>query len=92
MTEKTESRPITRKQRSGAVVSISGNKSVVVRVETRRRHPVYGKVVRTHRKFHAHDEAATVKVGDKVTIEESRPYSKLKRWRVVEIEAAQTAV
>ena len=92
MTEKIEKRPAQRKQRSGEVVSISGNKSVVVRVETRRRHPVYGKVVRTHRKFHAHDEANTATVGDKVTIEESRPYSKLKRWRVIKVETAQATV
>jgi small subunit ribosomal protein S17 len=89
MTEKTESRQAIRKQRSGTVVSISGDKSVVVRVETRRRHPVYSKVVRTHRKFHAHDEKNEAKIGDKVQIEESRPYSKLKRWRVVKVEAAQ---
>jgi small subunit ribosomal protein S17 len=92
MTEKTVERQAKRKQRSGEVVSSSGNKSVVVRVETRRRHPVYGKVVRTHRKFHAHDEASTANVGDKVTIEESRPYSKLKRWRVIKVETAQAAV
>lgn len=85
MTEKTETRQAMRKQRSGTVVSISGDKSVVVRVETRRRHPMYGKVVRTHRKFHAHDEKNEAKIDDKVQIEESRPYSKMKRWRVVEI-------
>ena len=92
MTDKAESKAAQRKQRSGTVVSISGAKSVVVRVETRRRHPMYEKVMRTHRKYHAHDEAGTVTVGDKVKIEESRPFSKLKRWRVVEIEVAQAAV
>ncbi|NQU41065.1 MAG: 30S ribosomal protein S17 [Lentisphaerae bacterium] len=92
MTEKTENQASKRKQRSGAVVSISGEKSVVVRVDTRRRHPLYEKVVNTHRKYHAHDEAGTAKVGDKVQIEESRPYSKMKRWRVIEIKAAQAVV
>lgn len=92
MTEKTENQQATRKRRSGEVVSISGDKSVVVRVETRRRHPVYGKVVRTHRKFHAHDEKSEAKVGDKVQIVESRPYSRMKRWRVTKIQAAQAAV
>jgi small subunit ribosomal protein S17 len=90
MTEKSENRQVTRKQRSGTVVSVSGEKSVVVRVETRRRHPLYGKVMRLHRKFHAHDESSQAKVGDKVQIEECRPYSKMKRWRVTAIEAAET--
>ena len=90
MTETTENKQVTRKQRSGKVVSVSGAKSVVVRVETRRRHPLYGKVVRSHRKFHAHDESDQAKVGDKVTIEECRPYSKMKRWRVTAIEAVET--
>ncbi len=90
MTEKTESRQVTRKQRNGTVVSVSGAKSVVVRVETRRRHAMYSKVVRIHRKFHAHDENSRAKVGDKVQIEECRPYSKMKRWRVTAIEAVET--
>ena len=90
MTEKTESRQESRKQRNGTVMSVSGAKSVVVRVETRKRHPLYGKVVRTHRKFHAHDESGTAKVGDKVQIEECRPHSKMKRWRVTAIEAVET--
>ena len=89
MTEATESRPATRKRRSGTVVSISGDKSIVVRVETRKRHPLYEKVMRTSRKFHAHDEKNIAKVGDKVDIEESRPFSKLKRWRLVEVVTAQ---
>jgi small subunit ribosomal protein S17 len=72
-----------RKQRRGTVVSISGAKSVVVEVEVHKRHPVYGKTLRHRRRFHAHDEKSAAKVGDKVCIEECRPYSKLKRWRVV---------
>ncbi len=90
MTDKSVGKQVTRKQRSGTVVSVSGAKSVVVRVETRRPHPLYGKVVRSHRKFHAHDEKAEAKVGDKVTIEECRPFSKMKRWRVTAIEAVET--
>jgi small subunit ribosomal protein S17 len=74
-----------RKERKGLVVSISGTKSVVVQVETRKRHPLYGKEMRLFAKFHAHDEASAAKVGDRVRIEETRPMSRLKRWRVIEI-------
>jgi small subunit ribosomal protein S17 len=56
---------------------------VVVQSERRERHPVYGKVVRRFKKFHAHDEANTAKVGDVVTIAETRPLSATKRWRIV---------
>ena len=75
----------SRKERTGVVASRSGQKTVVVQVETRRRHPVYGKEVREFRKFHCHDEGDAAKVGDKVRIVESRPLSRLKRWRVAEI-------
>jgi small subunit ribosomal protein S17 len=75
-----------RKRREGTVVSRSGDKSIVVLVERRLRHPVYGKVVRQRRRFHAHDEANAASVGDRVTIEESRPMSRLKRWRVASID------
>ncbi len=90
MTEKSDNRQVKRRQRNGTVVSVSGEKSVVVRVETRRRHPLYGKVVKLHRRFHAHDESSQAKVGDKVMIEECRPFSKMKRWRVTAIEAVET--
>jgi small subunit ribosomal protein S17 len=73
------------KRRRGVVVSKSGSKTIVVRVERRVRHPVYGKVVRQMRKFHAHDERDTAKVGDVVNIAECRPMSRLKRWRLVEV-------
>jgi len=75
-----------RKVRKGVVVSKSGIKSVVVQGERREQHPVYGKVVRRFKKYHAHDEADTAKVGDHVTIMETRPLSATKRWRIVKEE------
>jgi small subunit ribosomal protein S17 len=74
-----------RKEMKGVVVSRSGDKSVVVLAERRFRHPVYGKVVRQSKKFHVHDEKNETKVGDLVSIVESRPVSRLKRWRIVEV-------
>ncbi len=74
-----------RKTRSGEVVSCSGNKSIVVLVELRKEHPRYGKIVRQHKKFHVHDEKNAAKVGDKVVISETRPISRLKRWRLLEV-------
>ena len=85
MAETTEKRG-RRKVRKGTVVSKSGDKSVVVQGETRERHPIYGKVVRRFKKYHAHDEANTAKVGDEVTIVETRPLSATKRWRIVKPE------
>ena len=76
----------SRKVRKGTVVSKSGDKSIIVRVERRMLHPVYGKVVKAFNKFHAHDEANAAKVGDTVVIMETRPLSKTKRWRLVSIE------
>ena len=67
----------------GVVVSDKQDKTVVVRVERRFTHPVMKKTVRRTKKYHAHDEANTYKVGDVVRIEESRPLSKLKNWVVV---------
>ena len=72
-----------RKLRKGVVVSKSGAKTVKVAVSYRERHPVYGKIVTRTKKYHAHDEDDTAKVGDKVTIMETRPLSATKRWRVV---------
>lgn len=85
MSEKTQERG-KRKIRKGVVISKSGSKSVVVRHERRERHPLYGKVVRAFKKFHAHDESDALKVGDQVTIMETRPLSATKRWRVVRAE------
>lgn len=69
--------------KKGTVVSVSGEKSVVVIVHTYVMHPKYLKKFRRSKKFHAHDESCTVKVGDEVVIAETRPLSKLKRWRVL---------
>ena len=85
MAETTENRG-SRKVRKGTVVSKSGTKSVIVQGERRELHPVYGKVVRKFKKYHAHDEANTAKVGDAVTIVETRPLSATKRWRIVQPE------
>ena len=72
-----------RKVRKGVVVSKMGTKSVVVKVSYREIHPVYGKVITRTKKYHAHDEADTAKVGDTVSIMETRPMSATKRWRIV---------
>lgn len=72
-----------RKVRKGVVVSKMGTKSVVVEVSYREIHPVYGKVITRTKNYHAHDEADTAKVGDTVTIMETRPLSATKRWRIV---------
>lgn len=67
----------------GTVVSDKNNKTVVVEVERRYTHPLFKKTVRRSKKYHAHDEAKTFKLGDKVRIEECAPISKLKRWVVL---------
>ncbi|MBM3577706.1 MAG: 30S ribosomal protein S17 [Alphaproteobacteria bacterium] len=67
----------------GVVVSDKQNKTVVVKVERRFTHPLFQKTVRRTKNYHAHDENGAFKVGDAVTIEETAPISKLKRWRVV---------
>jgi small subunit ribosomal protein S17 len=74
-----------RKQRVGEVVSNKMTKTIVVRVERRFPHAQYKKIVTSYKKFYAHDEKAEAKVGDMVRIEESRPLSKLKRWRLIEV-------
>lgn len=66
----------------GTVISSKMNKTVVVRVDSKRRHEKYKKLVRVSRKFYAHDEEGKFKEGDKVTIYETRPLSRLKRWTV----------
>jgi small subunit ribosomal protein S17 len=75
----------TRKSRVGKVVSDKMQKTVVVVIERRVPHPVYGKMVTRTKKLKAHDEENTAKTGDTVRITETRPLSKDKRWRVVEI-------
>ena len=80
----TEERNL-RKERVGVVVSDAMNKTVVVQAERRIAHPVYGKIMRRSKKYYAHDENNEAKKGDKVVITETRPLSKTKRWRLVEI-------
>lgn len=74
-----------RKERVGLVVSNKMDKSIVVAVERRRKHPMYGKFIKLTTKFHAHDEKNDCNEGDKVRIMETRPLSKTKNWRLVEI-------
>ncbi|RME66969.1 MAG: 30S ribosomal protein S17 [Alphaproteobacteria bacterium] len=68
----------------GTVVSDKADKTVVVSVERRFKHPLYGKIVRRTKNYHAHDEDNAIKQGDKVRIQECRPISKKKCWRVIE--------
>ena len=74
-----------RKVRQGVVTSIMGDKSVVVTTTERKRHPKYGKMMTISKKLHCHDEKNECGLGDTVTVMETRPLSKTKRWRVVEI-------
>jgi small subunit ribosomal protein S17 len=74
-----------RKVRQGIVVSAAGDKTCVVKVESRKPHPLYGKMMSQSTKYHAHDENNEAGAGDVVTIMETRPMSKMKRWRLVEI-------
>ncbi len=86
MTEATEEkRENRRKVREGTVVSNSMEKTVVVAVVERVRHPRYAKTVQRTKRLYAHDEESTAGVGDRVRLAETRPMSKLKRWRVVEV-------
>lgn len=74
-----------RKERIGVVVSDKPDKTVVVEVGRQFAHPLYGKQVKRHKKYHAHDEENEYREGDKVRIMETRPISKTKRWRVIEL-------
>jgi len=74
-----------RKRMVGRVVSDKMDKTVVVSVETVKRHRLYGKIIRSFKRYKAHDEESASRVGDRVRIEESRPLSKEKRWVVVEV-------
>jgi small subunit ribosomal protein S17 len=69
---------------TGTIVSDKGDKTVVVQVERKVKHPLYGKIIRRSKKYHAHDEANEFKAGETVRIEETRPVSKLKTWRVLD--------
>ena len=80
-----EARPNRRKVREGTVVSVAMDRTAVVAVIERVRHRRYAKTVQRTKRIHAHDEANDLKVGDRVRVAETRPLSKTKRWRVVEV-------
>ena len=85
MSEKVEEQRGTRKVRTGYVVSDKMNKTIVVELEDRHRHKLYGKIIRTTSKVKAHDENETAGVGDRVQLMETRPTSATKRWRLVQV-------
>ena len=85
MTENTNETRGFRKTREGLVVSDKMDKTVVVNVEEKFKHALYGKVLRRHVKLKAHDEDNSAGIGDRVLLAETRPLSATKRWRVVEI-------
>ena len=77
---------------TGQIVSDKGDKTVVVNVERKVKHPLYGKIIRRSKKYHAHDEGNEYKAGETVRIEETAPISKLKTWKVIErVQAGKTA-
>ena len=80
----TETRNL-RKTRVGIVVSNKMDKTIVVAIQDNVKHPIYGKIIKRTLKVHAHDEENTCNIGDKVEVMETRPLSKTKRWRLVEI-------
>ena len=77
---------------TGTVVSDKADKTVVVRVERRVKHPLYGKIIKLSKKYHAHDEANAYRAGEQVRIEERAPISKLKTWEVIDRIGAAKAV
>jgi small subunit ribosomal protein S17 len=83
----SDAKRATRKTRTGEVISSGMNKTIVVRTVTRVPHAKFGKIVKQKKKFYAHDEENKAKTGDTVRIMETRPLSKLKRWRLVEVVA-----
>ena len=74
-----------RKERTGVVFSNKMDKTITVAVKWKEKHPIYGKFVNKTKKYHAHDEKNDCNIGDTVTIMETRPLSKLKRWRLIQI-------
>jgi len=84
MAESNQDRGL-RKERIGTVVSDKMDRTIVVSVERRFRHPIFNKVVTRYHKLYAHDEKESAKPGDLVRIQETRPLSKLKRWRLLEV-------
>jgi len=85
MAEQAQEQRGARKARIGKVISDKMDKTIVVQVDRRVVHERYGKVITLHKKLYVHDEKNEASVGDKVSIEETRPLSKLKRWRLVEV-------
>jgi small subunit ribosomal protein S17 len=75
----------SRKVRSGVVVSDKMNKTIIVSIERLVKHPMFGKTIRKSKKLYVHDEENKAKIGDKVVVMETRPLSKLKKWRLVEV-------
>ena len=84
-TETTTERKVNRKSRVGTVVSDKQDKTIVVEIERAAQHRIYHKVIRLTKKYHVHDEHNQATLGDLVRIEECRPISKLKRWRLVAV-------
>jgi small subunit ribosomal protein S17 len=84
-TPETAKAPARRNEKVGNVVSTKMSKTIVVEVEMRKAHPKYKRIVKSNKKFYAHDEQNSARVGDVVRIRESRPLSKLKRWALEEI-------
>ena len=85
MAESPQQSVARRKARQGVVVSDARDKTITIRIDVSRAHPVYGKTVRRSSKLHAHDENNEARVGDTVRVVECRPLSLQKRWRMVEI-------
>jgi small subunit ribosomal protein S17 len=85
MTEVASTVRSARKMREGVVVSSKMDKTIVISIVERVRHPKYAKFVQRTKKLYAHDEANDAQVGDRVRVMETRPLSKLKRWRLVEV-------
>ena len=84
-TEKTQAPATRRNEKVGNVVSTKMQKTIVVEVEMRKAHPKYKRIVKSSKKFYAHDEQNSARLGDVVRIRETRPLSKLKRWSLEEI-------
>lgn len=85
MTEQLENQQTSQRIVTGKVISDKMNKTIVVQVERKVKHPLYGKYVRRFSKMYAHDEENACRIGDIVSIQQSRPLSKTKRWKLVEI-------
>lgn len=81
----SETRPNKRKVREGMVVSVAMDKTAIVQTSDRVRHPRYNKIVRRRNRLYVHDQNNELQVGDRVRIQETRPLSKTKRWRLVEV-------